>query len=37
MPSVQLDKMEFARRFMAKFYDPEFEALRPELDKIADV
>jgi multimeric flavodoxin WrbA len=36
MPSVQLDKQEFKKRFLAKFYDPEFEKLKPELDKIAD-
>ena len=37
MPSVQLDKPEFKRRFLAKFYDPEFEKLKPELDKIVDI
>jgi multimeric flavodoxin WrbA len=36
MPSVQLDKAEFKKRFLAKFYDPEFDKLKPELDKIAD-
>jgi multimeric flavodoxin WrbA len=37
MPSVQLDKAEFKKRFLARFYDPEFESLSGELDKIADV
>ena len=37
MPSVQLDKQEFKRRYLARFYDPAFEALKPEIDKIAEV
>lgn len=36
MPSVQLDRDEFFRRFKAKFHDPLFEPLAPELDRIAD-
>ena len=36
MPSVQLDKREFKKRFQAKFYDPVFEPLQAEIDKIAD-
>jgi multimeric flavodoxin WrbA len=36
MPSVQLDKREFKRRFQAKFYDPIFEPLQADIDKIAD-
>jgi multimeric flavodoxin WrbA len=36
MPSVQLDKHEFKQRFLAKFYDPLFEPLQGELDKIVD-
>jgi multimeric flavodoxin WrbA len=36
MPSVQLGKDEFIRRFRARFYDPEFDALKPELDKIGE-
>jgi len=36
MPSVQLDRREFKKRFLAKFYDPLFEPLTRELDKIAD-
>ena len=34
MPSVQLNRQEFEIRFLAKFYDPLFEPLKPELDKI---
>jgi len=36
MPSVQLDKQEFRQRFLTKFYDPDFEPLAAELDKIVD-
>src|SRR4029077_7448585 len=36
MPSVQLDKQEFKKRFLARFYDPEFESLKRELDKIVE-
>ncbi len=36
MPSVQLDKSEFKKRFLAKFYDPLFAPLQGELDKIVD-
>jgi multimeric flavodoxin WrbA len=36
MPSVALDKAEFKRRFLTRFYDPEFEALKPEIDKVAE-
>lgn len=36
MPSVQLDKQEFRRRFLTKFYDPDFEPLAAELAKIVD-
>lgn len=34
MPSVQLTKAEFAKRMRSRFYDPEFDALKGELDKI---
>jgi multimeric flavodoxin WrbA len=34
MPSVQLTREEFEKRLWTKFYDPEFEALKPELKKI---
>jgi hypothetical protein len=37
MPSVQLDKTEFRRRFLARFYDPDFEPLKGEIDKIAEI
>src|SRR5262249_40109941 len=36
MPSVQLDKQEFKKRFLARFYDPEFEPQKRELDKIVE-
>jgi multimeric flavodoxin WrbA len=35
MPSVQLDKTEFKRRFLERFFDPDFEPLSGEIDKIA--
>ena len=37
MPSVQLDQQEFKRRYLTRFYDPAFDALKPEIDRIADV
>jgi hypothetical protein len=36
MPSVQLDKQEFKKRFLARFYDPEYEPLARELDKVIE-
>jgi hypothetical protein len=36
MPSVQLDKAEFTRRFRERFCDPDFEPLRGKIDKIAE-
>src|SRR5215471_17557749 len=36
MPSVQLDKTEFTKRFLARYYDPGFEPLQGELDRIAE-
>ena len=36
MPSVQLTRREFEKRFRAKFYDPLFDALGPTLDKVVD-
>ena len=36
MPPVQLDEQEFKRRFLARFYDPAFEPLQTELERIAD-
>ena len=37
MPSVQLDKQEFKKRFQAQFYDPAFERVQNEIDAIAEV
>ncbi|OGQ82743.1 MAG: NADPH-dependent FMN reductase [Deltaproteobacteria bacterium RIFCSPLOWO2_12_FULL_60_19] len=36
MPSVQLTKEEFARRFLDRFYDPAFEAEKDELERVLD-
>jgi multimeric flavodoxin WrbA len=36
MPSVALSEDEFKKRFLQEFYDPVFEPLKKELDKIAD-
>jgi multimeric flavodoxin WrbA len=37
MPSVELSRDEFQRRFFARFYDPAFEAVRGELERVAEV
>ena len=37
MPSPQLGRQEFTRRFRAQFQDPAFEALEDELQRVADV
>src|SRR5579862_850656 len=34
MPSVAIDRAEFAKRYRALFYDPAFEKLQPEMNKI---
>ncbi len=34
-PSPQLDEAEFRKRFLSQYVDPAFEALQPELEKIA--
>jgi multimeric flavodoxin WrbA len=34
MPSVAVSKAEFSRRIHERFYDPAFEGLGPEIDKI---
>lgn len=34
---VELTKEEFRRRFMARFYDPAFDAVADELEKVCDV
>ncbi len=36
MPPVKLDEREFKRRFLSRFYDPAFEPLQAELDRVAD-
>jgi multimeric flavodoxin WrbA len=36
MPNVQLDKAEFKKRFLTRFYDPLYEPFTRELDKIVD-
>ncbi|MGI8527318.1 MAG: flavodoxin family protein [Pseudolabrys sp.] len=37
MPSAQLGKDEFKKRFLTNFYDPAFETVKRELDKVAEV
>jgi multimeric flavodoxin WrbA len=37
MPSVQLSKEEFARRFRDRFYDPAFAGLEAELGKVVHI
>src|SRR5438270_9796603 len=36
MPTVQLSREEFGRRYRSRFADPVFEPLRRELDAIVD-
>ena len=36
MPSVQLTKEEFSKRFRDRFYDPAFEAVDPEVEKVLE-
>ncbi len=36
MPSVQLTREEFTKRFRDRFYDPAFEAVEAELQKVLD-
>ncbi len=36
MPSVQLIKKEFAKRFRRRFYDPAFEAVDEEIERIIE-
>jgi multimeric flavodoxin WrbA len=36
MPSVQLSREEFTRRMRARFFDPEFDQLQPEIDRIIE-
>jgi multimeric flavodoxin WrbA len=37
MPDVALDKAEFSRRFRERFYDPAFDSVAGEIDRIVDV
>jgi multimeric flavodoxin WrbA len=37
MPSVALDKAEFARRVRRRFYDPAFKSVEQEIERIIDV
>jgi multimeric flavodoxin WrbA len=37
MPSVELDKAEFLRRFREHFYDPAFDKVTREIDMVAEV
>jgi hypothetical protein len=36
-PSVALSREAFARRLRGRFYDPAFDAVQPELDRIVDI
>jgi multimeric flavodoxin WrbA len=36
MPSVQLTKSEFVQRFRSRFYDPAFDAVANEIDKVIE-
>ncbi|MGO4842690.1 hypothetical protein AB4144_61510, partial [Rhizobiaceae sp. 2RAB30] len=36
-PSPRLDKAEFLRRCHEQYHDPAFDAVRPELERIAEV
>jgi multimeric flavodoxin WrbA len=37
MPSVELDKAEFLKRFREQFYDPAFDKVSREIDSVAEV
>ncbi len=37
MPSPELDRAEFSKRYRQQFYDPAFRALDGEIDKIIDI
>jgi len=37
MPSVALDKPEFARRMRRRFYDPAFKSVEQEIERIIEV
>jgi multimeric flavodoxin WrbA len=36
MPSVHLSREEYKQRFLERFYDPEFDSIKPELERLAD-
>jgi hypothetical protein len=36
MPSTQLTKEQFRARFFAGFFDPAFDSLGPELERVLD-
>src|SRR5688500_13550883 len=37
MPSVELSKAEFAKRFRERFYDPSFAAVSAEIERVIEV
>ena len=37
MPSVALDKAEFARRMRQRFHDPAFKSVEQEIERIIEV
>jgi multimeric flavodoxin WrbA len=37
MPSTELGEEEFARRYRARFYDPAFAPLAPDIDRLVEV
>ena len=37
MPSVQLTKEDFAKRFRERFYDPAFDPVAPEIERVMAV
>src|SRR5262245_26786053 len=37
MPAPQLDKDEFKRRYRERFYDPAFDSMQVEIDRLAEI
>ena len=37
MPSPELTKVEFKKRYLSQFVDPQFKSINLELQKISDV
>src|SRR5262249_43667036 len=37
MPAPQLDKDEFKRRYRERFYDPAFDSMQIEIDRLAEI